>query len=199
MTDRKSTREHFADALAYGLAKHRELEQERRADPGPGMFDLLADAVEIKLHDRDPDLVDAKPTEWTPVKDSRVRSSHSRELGPVSFGYTRATFGSTLAEWQQTCARVKTQGPIAITFEALDGHVPGYTYIRGHVTTEDVNRPGYEISLEFQRVAPSYCRDDAARVQYLRELVCWFFVHEANERIEVDGARPFVPHEEHGL
>lgn len=169
----------FSMALEEGLAEHRRQAAALRFD---------ADQIDIKFYDGDPanpSSRELKGLKWTTYADPRVRRAHA--VTPTLF-----------ETWQAACASVKVGGPIAMRFEVQYGYDREHIHVHGRVKTDDVNKPGEEVDLSFVRLVPSYARERSQMIQYLRGLVLWFFSHEANERIEVDGFRVFVPDEEHG-
>lgn len=202
----------FADALAHGLQAYYDKLDPSKAK-GPELDTLVdltmsdvrfetGDRVTFKFFDRDP-AIDGKPIEWCTAAALTGKGARAEQ---ASKAYREAELAERRAEdealelWDKVCAGFKVKGPIAITFaierpRAYGGRI---RYIRGSVLTEDVNRPGHEISLSFERMLPRHMRTRDQMIRYLRTLVEWFFIHEARERMEVDGVRMFVPHEEHG-
>ncbi len=153
--------------------------------------------VTIELHTKDAPVRLEDGIDWTPIKDARpIRHMETFTVHPG------ALTADMVKLWEETCASFIVRGPIAISFH-MDHEMrmrSGFDLykVRGEVVTDDVNRPGHEVALSFGRVVPAHLRTKQEIIHYLRSLAHWFYLHECDERIEVDGVRTHIPHEDHG-
>lgn len=95
------------------------------------------------------------------------------------------------ANWSRFFDRVDVGGALPVFFTVLDA-----TSVRVDMTVPCV-KTGMPIAIGRVVPLPPLERDHD-RMQWVREQVVWFYRHEADEQITLDGERVFDPIDEHG-
>lgn len=91
--------------------------------------------------------------------------------------------------WAEFIPRLAVAGALPMQFVLFDDA------IEVHVTVPDLvtGRP-----LDLFRALPvPEWTDEADALDWVRDQVLWFYRHEAEEQIQLDGCRPFYPRHEH--
>lgn len=120
-------------------------------------------------------------------------------------------------KWRAFLSTVRVGGALPISFEVVDGcacreRCPDRsTHIRASMIVPHVGSPepdptatrfpvrlakGLLIPVERTTAVPQWT-DQADASEWVRCQVIWFYRHEAEEQIEIDGVRVFEPKEDH--
>jgi hypothetical protein len=97
-----------------------------------------------------------------------------------------------LAKWQDFCCAWEVKGPIGVYVVAERRGNSVAIIVRGR--SIDATIPGAPIDLNIEVLAPSAEPDENSN-RWMRALLRWFYCHELDEFIHVDGVRIFDPHD----
>jgi hypothetical protein len=97
--------------------------------------------------------------------------------------------------WTELVSRVSVGGALPIEIRVLEGLYSIPTEIVFAMTVPCV-KTGEDIVVEVLRTPP-YLVEEASALAWLREQIHWFYRHEADEQIKVDGVALFRPWHEH--
>lgn len=96
--------------------------------------------------------------------------------------------------WATLVPRVHVDGALPVEMIVLE-HDTRDVDVLFNMTVPCVNT-GRDVIITMLRVAPPYT-DEAHALAWLRSQVHWFYRHEADEQIRVDGVALFRPWHEH--
>lgn len=99
-----------------------------------------------------------------------------------------------MTPWRKFLDHVAVGGALPIEFRWVE-YTELYEKIQMRMTVPHVET-GETIELVVERHLP-HLRTDPQRAAHIRELVHWFYRHEADEQLRINGKRPFMPDHEH--